>query len=171
MEKTKKNWKATANSRLNMELAGLSFALKKGDSHEEYAQHLWGEGAKRWIKKDKPTPREYIKRELEAFGVLFPHVRAEIGRCDDDVAELIFVKGCPCGWGKDKWAKAKCWGLRPKDVCRYCTAAFSIWGEQLGLRITLNPQEDGCCILTARGKPKDTGKAYVFSAGGEMLSS
>jgi len=159
MEEKKKNWKATANSRLNIELAGLSFALKKGHSHEEYAQHLWGEGANRWIKDDKPTPREYVKRELESVSVLFPNVRAEMGECIDDVAELIFVKGCPCGWEKDKWAKAKRWGLRPKDVCRYCVAAFYIWGEQLSLSITLKPQEDGCCILTAiQACPENQGK-------------
>lgn len=132
-----------------MELAGLSFALKKGHFHEEYARHLWGEGAKRWIKKDKPTPKEYVQKELKALDVLFPHVRAEVGECSDDIAELIFVNGCPCGWGKDKWAKARRWKLTQKDVCRYCATAFSIWGEQLNLNITLKPQEDERCILTA----------------------
>lgn len=150
IEKIKKKWKATANSRLNMELAGLSFALKKGYSPGEYAQHLWSKGAKRWIKKDRPTSGEYVERELEAFSVLFPHVRAKVEKCNDNVAEIIFTKGCPCGWGKDKWSKARRWELTPEDVCRYCMAAFSIWGEQLGLHITLKPQKDGRCILTVR---------------------
>ncbi len=149
MNSLRKNWKIAANSRLSMEFAGLSFALKKGCSHEEYAQHLWGKGAKRWIKKDRPTPQDYVARELEACPPLFPEVKMESGKSTEDTAELIFVDGCPGGWGKDKWSIGKRWGLTDSDICRYCTAAFAIWGRQLGLNIVHKPQSDGRCVIKA----------------------
>ncbi len=150
MSDPKENWYKLARSRSDLELAALAFALKNGHSHEEFAAALWSKGAAKWMGKDIPTPEEYLQREVDSFAWLFPQVEAALIKATQDEAEVEFsASGCPYGWGKDKWARARNHGLTPEDVHRYCREGFRIWGALLGLESGTHPQEDGTCILRA----------------------
>lgn len=156
MSDPKENWYKLARSRSDMELAALAFALKNGHSHEEFAAALWSKGAVKWMGKEDPTPEEYLRMELESFAWLFPKVEARLIKATPDEAELEFSSsGCPYGWGKDRWARARNHGLEPSDVHRYCCEGFRIWGAPLGLESGTHPQEDGRCILRAVFRGKD----------------
>ncbi len=151
MSDPKENWYKLARSRSDLELAALAFALKNGHSHEEFAAALWSKGAVKWMGKGDPTPEEYLQRELDSFAWLFPQVEAALVKSTSEEAEVEFsATGCPYGWGKDRWARARNNGLTPEDVHRYCCDGFSIWGKQLWLDSGTHPQEDGTCILRAR---------------------
>lgn len=151
MSDPKENWYKLARSRSDLELAALAFAVKNGHSHEEFAAALWNKGAAKWMGKEDPTPQEYLQRELDSFVWLFPQVEAKLVKVSPDVAELEFsCSGCPYGWGKDRWARARNHGLEPADVHRYCSEGFRVWGALLGLESGAFPQEDGTCILRAR---------------------
>jgi hypothetical protein len=154
MSDPKKNWYKLARSRSDLELAALAFAIKNGHTHEEFAAALWSKGAVKWMGKENPTPEEYLKQELNAFAWLFPQVEASLVKATPEEAEVEFsAAGCPYGWGKDRWARARDHGLTPDEVHKYCSEGFRIWGEQLGLDSGTHPQEDGRCILRAkRGK-------------------
>lgn len=151
MSDPNENWYKVARSRSDLELAALDFALKNGHTHEEFAAALWGKGAVKWMGKEDLTPEEYLNRELESFAWLFPQVEAVLKKAMPNEAEVkFFASGCPYGWGKDRWARARNHGLTPEDVHRYCREGFRIWGEQLGLDSGTHPQGDGTCILRAR---------------------
>jgi len=143
-------WLKTAKSRLRFELGGLAFAIQKGFTPEEYANHLWGKGAKSWMKKAAPDAGEYLQKEAEAFRCFYPEVGFEVVQAEKDRAELNMNDGCLGGWGKERWAIARSFGLTQLDVCRYCFEAFRVWAKQLGLRTVIGLQPDGKhCILRA----------------------
>ena len=151
MSDPKENWYKLARSRSDLELAALAFALKMGHSHEEFAAGLWSRGASKWMGKEDPAPAEYLQRELESFAWLFPQVEASLTKATPDEAEVEFSSsGCPYGWGKDRWARARNHGLSPEDVHRYCREGFRIWGAALGFDSGSHPKEDGRCILRAK---------------------
>ncbi len=130
-----------------MELAGLAFACQKGFSPEEYARHLWGKGAARWMGKDRPDAGEYLLKEAEAYHSLFPDVSFEVTETGQERAELVFTKGC-LGWGgKEPWKLARSLGLAKKDVCRYCQESFRLWAGQLGLNTEIGQDKDKICRL------------------------
>lgn len=145
--KMSKLWQRTAKSRLYFELGGLAFALKKRASPEEYARHLWGKGATRWMGKARPDAQEYLLKEAEAFRCFYPDVASEVVEAGEEVAELIFTGGCLGGWGEDPWALARSFGLVKADVCSYCRESFLVWAEQLGLIARIGPNESGTCRL------------------------
>lgn len=148
MNHLRAQWLKTARSRLRFELGGLAFAMQKGVTPEEYADFLWGKGAKTWMGKNRPSAGEYLKKEAEAFGRFYPEVGIEVVQAEKDRAELTFVEGCLGGWGKERWALARNFGLSQLDVCRYCFEAFGVWVKQLGLRTVIGLQPDGThCIL------------------------
>lgn len=150
MSDPKENWYKLARSRSDLELAALAFALKNGHSHEEFAASLWSKGAVKWMGKENPTPEEYLQREIDSFAWLFPQVEAALVKATPEEAEVEFsATGCPYGWGKDRWARARNHGLTPEDVHRYCREGFRIWGAALGIDSGTHPQEDGTCILRA----------------------
>ncbi len=140
-------WRKTSLGRLYLELGGLSFALKKGFSPEEYAFHLWRKGAKIWMKNPSPTAGEYLLKEAEAFRCFYPEVVFNILKTDEDRAELIFIKGCLGGWGEDPWRHARHLGLTKENVCAYCHESFSIWAKQLNLKVHIGPQRNQICRL------------------------
>jgi len=142
-------WRRIAKSRLRFELAGLAFACQKGSRPEEYARHLWGKGAVRWMGKAEPSAREYLLKETQAFKQFYPEVSFEMLEADDERAELVFTSGCLGGWGLDRWALARSLGLTKKDVCAYCRESFGVWTEQLSLRTYIGPEADESCRLLA----------------------
>ncbi len=140
-------WRRTARSRLWFELSGLSFAIRAGFSPEEYARHLWCQGAARWLGKETTDAGEYLRREAEAFQCFYPRVGFKVVKTGKENAELLFTNGCLGGWGEDRWALAKSLGLDKKDACAYCQAAFRVWAGQLGLKVRLDPQDDETCRM------------------------
>lgn len=142
-----RRWRRTARGRLKFELAGLAFARKAGFTAEDYARHLWSAGAVKWMAQATPTAKEYLLKEAEAFRTLYPEVTFELGKLDDQKAELIFTRGCLGGWGQDQWAMARGLGLSKRQVCRYCRQAFRTWADQLGLQAGSEPQTNGTCVL------------------------
>lgn len=156
---TKQRWQRTARGRLRFELAGLTFARKSGASPEDYARHLWSTGAANWMRKADPTAKEYLLKEAEAFGTLYPEVGFELMKPDDNEAELVFTKGCLGGWGKDQWATARSLGLGKGHVCRYCRESFRAWSNQLGLHACPEPRKDGTCLLRVRKLLQKTSSA------------
>lgn len=146
-------WRRTARGRLKFELAGIAFARKHGLTPEDYADHLWSEGAVKWMGKEAPDASEYLQKEAEAFRTLCPEIEFEIIKCGKYWAKLKFNKGCLGGWGKNQWAFAKGLGLGKGHVCRYCRQAFRIWAKQLGLEARPEPKVGDICLLTAR-KPR-----------------
>ena len=143
----KRRWQRTARGRLKFELAGLAFARKNGFTPEDYAKHLWSTGAIEWIGKTKPTAKEYLLKEIEAFRTLYPEVAFELNYTDDEEAELTFVGGCLGGWGQDQWAMVRNLGLGKGHMCRYCRQAFRSWAGQLGLQAWAQPRNNGTCVL------------------------
>lgn len=144
----RKRWHRTAWSRLKLELAGLSFAIKRGATPEEYADYLWSAGATKWIGKANPTLQEYLDKETEAISTLYPQVTYTVDKISDNEAELTFTPGCCLGgWGRDQWGVARSLGLDRHDVCRYCRQSFLAWSSQLGLKALPEPQVDGTCIF------------------------
>lgn len=141
-------WHRTAKSRLRFELSGLAFACQSGFRPEDYARHLWGKGAIRWMGKAQPTAAEYLLKEVQAFKQFYPDVSFAIVEAMDERAELVFTKGCLGGWGTDSWALAKSLGLTKEDVCAYCQEAFLVWAGQLGLRACIGLEEDETCRLS-----------------------
>ena len=142
-------WRRTAWGRLKFELAGLAFAMKNGFYLEDYARHLWSEGAVKWMGKENPTIPEYLLKEEEAFRTLYPQVNFEVGILSEDKSELTFCTGtCLGGWGRDQWGMAHSLGLGKGHVCRYCRQAFRSWSGQLGLAALPEPKTDETCILT-----------------------
>ncbi len=144
-----------AKSRLRMELAGLAFAVKTGHSPQEYARFVWGQGAVKWMSKEKPTKKEYLQKEMEAMRVLFPWMKMKLVEISPHRVELHFIGGCVGGWGEDRWALARSLGLDRWDVCRYCGEAFKVWAKQLGLKAAPHPAKDGSCKLIAWEWPED----------------
>ncbi len=142
-----RQWRRTAWGRLKFELAGLAFARKNGFTPEDYANHLWSTGAVKWIGKALPTTKEYLLKEAEAFGTLYPEVTFELGNLTDKEAELTFTGGCLGGWGRNQWRMARNMGLGKGHVCRYCRQAFRAWASQLGLQACPRPQTNGTCVL------------------------
>lgn len=156
MSDPRDNWYKLSRSRSDLELAALAFALNHGHSHEEFASALWSKGAAKWMGKEAPTPEEYLQKELDSFVWLFPQVEATLAKALSDEAEIEFsLSGCPYGWGKDRWARARNHGLTPEDVHRYCKEGFRIWGALLGLESGTHPQKDGTCILRATRQKHD----------------
>jgi hypothetical protein len=148
VEQHTRDWHAAARGRLRMELAGLALARKYGRSPEDFARHLWDEGAACWMGQTPPTPAQYLAKEIAAFRSLYPQVEFIVAQGDPRAAELTFCKGtCLGGWGKDQWSLARGLGLRKGHVCRYCREAFRVWSRQLGLSACTHPQSDGTCIL------------------------
>ncbi|MBI2860125.1 MAG: hypothetical protein HYX91_01295 [Chloroflexi bacterium] len=142
-----RRWHRLARRSLKLELAGIAFARKTGHTPEEYADHLWGDGALKWMGKPDPTAREYLLKEAEAFREMFPRVVFEIGKLGDDAAELTFTNGCLGGWGREQWALARSLGLGKGHVCRYCRQAFRAWSRQLGLECCPEPPNKTTCVL------------------------
>jgi len=154
------NWRRAAFSRLRMELAGIAFARKHGFTPEDYARHLWGQGAVEWMGKPDPTAAEYLMAEVEAFHRLYPSVRFEIEELSDDRSQLTFQQGtCLGGWGVDQWGLARRLGLGKGHVCRYCREAFRVWARQLGLEACTHPQMRDICILRVERPPRREGLA------------
>ncbi len=149
----RRNWRRTARGRLKFELAGLAFARKHGLTPEDYADHLWSEGAAKWMGKETPGAGEYLEKEAEAFRTLCPEVKFDITKGNHEDAEIIFKSGCLGGWGKDQWAMAKSLGLGKGHVCRYCRQAFRMWSKQLGLEACPEPKVGDICVLSVK-KPK-----------------
>ena len=149
----KQSWFRTAVSRLKFELAGIAFARKMRLTPEDWARHLWASGAVKWMGKTNPTAAEYLRKEAEAFKILYPEVAFELRKLGDKEAELVFTSGCLGGWGKDQWAIARGSGLGKGHVCRYCREAFRAWSHQLGIEACPEPKIDGTCILQARKRP------------------
>ena len=145
-----KAWRQTARLKLKFELAGLSFALSHGFSVRDYARHLWSTGAKGWLGKADPSPEEYLVKEAEACRKLLPEVRCDVFVVGSGEARLLFLEGCPGGWGRDRWGQARKLGLEPADVCAYCNEAFATWAEEVKLQAVTSPQRDGTCDLTVR---------------------
>ncbi len=144
----KKRWHRTAWSRLKFELSGLSFALKRGATPEDYANHLWSGGAVKWLGKANPTLQEYLDKETEAISTLYPQVTYTVGKITDKKAELTFTPGCCLGgWGRDQWRMAESLGLDKDQVCRYCRQSFLAWSSQLGIKALPEPQVNGTCVL------------------------
>ncbi|MDP3879172.1 MAG: hypothetical protein Q8Q07_02555 [Dehalococcoidales bacterium] len=146
-DKNIKSWRKAARGRLRLELAGLSFALSKGFSPEDYARHLWGKGALNWIKKTRPGAAEYLLKEARAFQEFYPEVVFEVVETGDEKAELVFTGGCLGGWGRDHWAVARSLGLTQQDICAYCGEAFRVWAEPLGLDVSIGPENGANCRL------------------------
>ncbi|MBI4302425.1 MAG: hypothetical protein HY664_07455 [Chloroflexi bacterium] len=140
-------WHRTAASRLRLELAGLAFACRRGFTPEDYARHLWGQRAVRWMGKDDPTAEEYLLKEVEAFRTLYPKVSFLVGLLSQDRAELAFTDGCLGGWGRHRWAVAQNLGLTVTEVCRYCSESFTLWAGQLGFTVSLGLTKDETCTL------------------------
>lgn len=147
IEGARDSWRRASRSRLRFELAGLAFACQKGFRPRDYARHLWGEGAVRWMGKDRPEAAEYLNKEAEAFRRFYPGVAFQVIEAGKERAELVFTEGCLGGWGKDPWKLARSLELSPKDVCKYCKASFQNWAEQLGLTVDIGPAEDGVCRM------------------------
>jgi hypothetical protein len=131
-----------------MELAGVAFARRLGLTPEDWARHLWSDGALAWMRKENPTASEYLLKEAKALQTFFPESHFDIVRDDDDIANLIFRPGgCAGGWGEDQWGTAHSLGLGKGHVCRYCREAFRSWSAQLGLTALPIPQTDGTCVF------------------------
>src|SRR3989304_2760699 len=81
-------WRKTARSRLRFELAGLAFALQKGFSPEDYARHLWSQGAVGWMTKEAPGAGEYLLKEARAFRTFYPEVSFTMVQEGENEAEL-----------------------------------------------------------------------------------
>lgn len=145
----RERWQAAARSRLRMELSGLAFAARRGHSPEEYAQELWGRGARAWMGKTHPDPLEYLEKEAQGMATLYPWIETSTMPVGPALAELVMTGGCLAGWGEDPWALARRLGLSQDQVCLYCQEAFRVWGQQLGLAVSLQPQADGTCVLRA----------------------
>jgi len=145
-------WQATARNRLRVELAGLAFATRHGHAPEEYAREIWGRGAKTFMGKDNPRALEYLLKEARAIAMFYPWVKASARRVAARRGEMVIADGCLAGWGDDRWAIARGLGLTREEVCRYCNEAFRVWGEQLGLDVSLTPQPDDTCVLSAAEK-------------------
>lgn len=144
-------WRRTARSRLHFELAGLAFALQKGFSAEDYAHHLWSQGAIRWMSNPAPSAGEYLLKEAEAFRRFYPDVTFEIVEAGEERAELVFTEGCLGGWGKDPWRLARSLNMAEEDVCSYCREAFLVWAGQLGLAADIGRDKDkGCRLRVAK---------------------
>lgn len=151
----REKWHWAARSRLRMELDGLALALRRGQTPEDYARELWGRGAVEWMGQGTPTPSQYLRQEARALSVLYPWMEAAWGRGDRARPHLTLSRDCLAGWGPHRWALAQSLGLAPEQVCRYCQEAFRVWGLQLGLAISINPQPDGTCLLRAeKGRPQ-----------------
>lgn len=142
-------WLTAARSRLRVELAGLAFAVKNGHTPEEYARELWGRGARGWMGKPDPDPLEYLQKEAKAMATLYPWIEGSPSRVAPGIAEMVICEGCLAGWGNDRWALSRSFGLSQEQVCRYCQEAFRVWGDQLGLEVTLTPQVNGTCVIRA----------------------
>lgn len=140
-------WRRTSLGRLRFELEGLSFAVQKGFSPKDYAHHLWSKGAKIWMKDPSPNVKEYLLKEADAFRCFYPEIVFEIKELDEEKGELVFIKGCLGGWGKDPWKLAHSLNLSKKDVCAYCQGSFSIWTKQLNLMVHIGPQRGKICRL------------------------
>ena len=147
-----KQWYRTAWGRLKFELGGLAFARKNGFTSEDYANHLWSTGAVKWMGKATPTAKEYLLKEAEACGTLWPEVTFKLGTLTNKEATLTFTEGCLGGWGRNQWRMASNMGLSKKDVCRYCRQAFLAWASQLSLQVCPEPQTNGTCVLMASVK-------------------
>ncbi len=145
-------WMITAKSRLRVELSGLAFAIKHGHTPEEYAQELWGRGAKGWMGKPDPDPLEYLQKEARAVAIFYPWIKGTPRLVAPGRAEMTICEGCLAGWAEDRWGLSRSLGLSREDVCRYCQEAFRVWGGQIGLDVTLSPQNDGTCVLRAEVK-------------------
>lgn len=148
----RERWYWAARSRLRMELGGLAFALKRGHKPEDYARELWGNGAVGWMGQVSPTPTRYLRKEARAISVLYPWVEASWGQDGAMRPWLTISRDCLAGWGPDRWALARSLGLAQEEVCRYCQEAFRVWGQQLGLAVSIDPQPDGTCLLKAERK-------------------
>ncbi len=140
-------WRMTSRGRLQFELGGLSFAIQKGFTPEEYARHLWSQGAKTWIRNNSPSAEKYLLKEVEALRCFYPEIVFEIIEAEEKRAELVFTKECLGGWGEDPWRLAKSFNLSKKDICAYCHEAFSIWAQQLDMIADIGPDQDGICRL------------------------
>lgn len=147
MDSLRSAWRRTARSRLQFELAGLAFAREKGFSPEEYAQHLWGKGAVRWMGQAQPAAGEYLLKEVQALRQFYPDVAFTIVEAREERAGLVFTEGCLGGWGAQRWALAQKLGLAKEEVCAYCQEAFAVWAGQLGLRARIGPEENRACRL------------------------
>lgn len=148
----RERWQATARNRLRLELAALAFASRRGHTPEEYAREIWGRGAKGFMGKDNPEALEYLLKEAKAIAMFYPWVRTSVRRAAPGRAEMTLSDGCLAGWGEDRWAIASSYGLTPEQVCRYCREAFRVWGEQLGLAVSLAPQNNDTCVVLAGKK-------------------
>ena len=146
----RRSWRRAARARLRMELAGISFARAQGHTPEEYAWHLWDDGALPWFGEEFANARTYLMTEVESFRTLYPDVDYVLDQLGDDFSQLTFVNGCLGGWGRDQWATARSVGLRKGHVCRYCREAFRVWSAQLRIDALPEPKPDGTCVLTVR---------------------
>lgn len=144
-----RNWRRTARGRLRFELSGIAFAKAHGLTPEDWSAFLWGARAQTWMKDERPAADEYLAREAEAFGALYPAVRFERGEWTGERATLHFTRGCLGGWGRDRWGIARSLGLGPEDVCRYCAESFRLWGAQLGIVVEHQCDVSDGCTLTA----------------------
>ncbi|MBI2847590.1 MAG: hypothetical protein HYX83_00280, partial [Chloroflexi bacterium] len=145
-----RNWRRTAHGRLKFELAGIAFARKTGLTPEDWARHLWSEGAAKWMGKPNPTAAEYLLKEAEAFRILYPEVSFKVAKLNAEESQLVFTRGCLGGWGKDQWSMARGSGLGKGHVCRYCREAFRVWSRQIGLETCPEPRTDGTCTLQVK---------------------
>lgn len=132
-----------------MELTGLAFAVKHGFSPEEYARHVWGQGAVLWMGKEDPTPREYLEAEAKRLKVLFPWVDFQLEEYEDGFVELLLANGCLGSWTNDRFTLAHHLGLTRQEVCRYCQEAFRVWSLQLGLEALPLPGAENSCSVAA----------------------
>jgi hypothetical protein len=142
-------WQIVARGRLYFELAGLAFAVKSGHSPEDFARHIWGQGAARWMGKPDPTAQEYISKEVEAHEDFIPGIQIRRDVMTDREAQVSLLNCCWNGYGEKRWGTAAYWGLELEQVCRFCHETYRVWGQQLGLTVTTRQQADGSCILRA----------------------
>lgn len=97
--------------------------------------------------KAMPSASEYLLKEAQALGQLYPEVCFSVEEAEDDWAQLVFREGCLGGWGKHPWGLATSLGLTKEEVCSYCQEAFSVWAEQLRLQASIGPDGDESCRL------------------------
>lgn len=97
--------------------------------------------------KAMPSASEYLLKDAQALGQLYPEVCFSVEEAEDDWAQLVFREGCLGGWGKHPWGLATSLGLTKEEVCSYCQEAFSVWAEQLRLQASIGPDRDESCRL------------------------
>lgn len=146
---TDKLWREVARGRLYFEMGGLAFAVKKGFTPTEFGLFIWGHGAVAVVGKPDPTATEYMLSEGKEHISFIPEIQVNYDYLEDDRAQMTISNGCWGGFGKKRWGAISYWSLTQDQVCEYCHECYRAWGDQIGLTITTNPQEDGSCQIRA----------------------